>query len=98
MGAKKMNRKANRWGPAGSESSSASQRVHVVQVWASMLGLHELMGHACGWEKRKGLVGRLGWLAWAELLAARPSLFISLFPFLLFFVCLLKAFAHQRIN
>ena len=37
---------------------------------------------------------RLGWLAWAELLAARPSLFIFLFPFPLFFVCLLKAFAH----
>ena len=41
---------------------------------------------------------RLGWLAWAELLALRPSLFIYHFPFLLFSICLLKAFAHQRIN
>ena len=98
MGAKKMNRKADRWGPTGSESSLASQRARVVQGWAGMLGLLELVGHARGWEKGKGLAGRLGWLAWVELLAARPSLFISLFPFLLFFVCLLKAFAHQRIN
>ena len=60
MGAKKMNRKVDRWGPAGSESSSASQRVHVVQDWAGMLGLCELVGHARGLEKRKGLAGRLG--------------------------------------
>ena len=37
------------------------------------------------WENGKGLAGQLGWLAWAELLAVRPSLFISLFPFLFYF-------------
>ena len=45
-----------------------------------------LVGHVrARWENRKGLAGQLGWLAWAELLAARPSLFISLFPFLFYF-------------
>ena len=62
MGAKKMNRKADRWGLAGSESSLASQRVREVQDWAGMLGLRELMGHACGWEKKEG-IGRSAGLA-----------------------------------
>ena len=62
MGAKKMNRKANRWGPAGSESSSASQRARVVQGWAGMLGLRELVGHTRGWEKKEG-IGRSAGLA-----------------------------------
>ena len=48
--------------------------------------LGQLVGRvrAC-WENGKGLVDRLGWLAWAKLLATMPSLFISLFPFLFYF-------------
>ena len=54
------------------------------------MGVSDVLGRLVGcvrmrWENGKGLAGRLGWLAWAELLAARPSLFISLFPFLFYF-------------
>jgi len=54
------------------------------------MGVSGVLGRIVGrvrarWKNGKGLAGRLGWLAWAELLAARPSLFISLFPFLFYF-------------
>ena len=59
-------------------SGEADERVGVSGV------LGWLVGRALTrWENGKGLVGRLGWLAWAELLVARPSLFI-LFSFSVF--------------
>ena len=63
MGAKKMNRKADRWGPAGSESSRQSRKARGHERCAGPAG----GPGACAGEmgKKGGLAGRLGWLAGA---------------------------------
>ena len=75
-----MNRKLIGGARQAATAGEADGRVGVSGVLGRLVG----RVHA-RWENGKGLASRLGWLAWAELLVARPSLFISLFPFLFYF-------------
>ena len=65
----------------------AAQRARMVQGWAGMLGLRELVGHAHGWGKREG-VGRPAGLASLGRAAGYEALSLHLSFSFSFVLCL----------